>query len=119
MHRILLYAAYGWLVLSGSMIFTIDVVSQYVRGKRVPGPETTLYYGLMTSFALGQVLFGLLCLWLSWKAPEVVSRAPVAILSVLAALVWLLVAIVSIEYREPKLTAAIFTILILLAVLSG
>lgn len=34
MHRNLLYAAYGFLLLSGILHFSIDVVSQYLRGKR-------------------------------------------------------------------------------------
>jgi hypothetical protein len=42
MHRILMYAVFRWLVFSGTMHFAIDVVFQYIRGKRVPGPETTL-----------------------------------------------------------------------------
>jgi hypothetical protein len=42
MHKYLVYAAYGWLTLGGTLHFFIDVVSQYMRGKRVPGPEATL-----------------------------------------------------------------------------
>ena len=55
MHRNLLYAAYGFLLLSGILHFSIDVVSQYMRGKRTPGSEATLYYGLNTAYALGQL----------------------------------------------------------------
>lgn len=65
MHTILTYASYGWLAFSGTVHCVIDVASQHVRGKRAPGPETTLFYGLHSSFALGQVLCGLLCLWLA------------------------------------------------------
>lgn len=46
LHVSLLYAAYGWLLLSGALHFSVDVMGQYVRGKRSPGRETTLYYGL-------------------------------------------------------------------------
>jgi hypothetical protein len=58
MARYLTLAAFGWLTLTGTLHFAIDVLSQYLRGKRVPGPETTLYYRLNSAFALGQVLFG-------------------------------------------------------------
>ena len=46
MHKALIYAAFGWLTLSGVMHFFVDVVSYHLQGKRIPGPETTLYYGL-------------------------------------------------------------------------
>lgn len=42
LHLGLLYGAYGWLLVSGLLQFGIDVVSQAIRGKRIPGPETTL-----------------------------------------------------------------------------
>lgn len=50
----------------GSMLLLIDVVSKYVRRQRLSGPEIPLYYGLNTSFTLGSVVFGRLCLWLAW-----------------------------------------------------
>ncbi len=62
MHKYLVYAAYGLLTFGGVMHFLVDVVAQYARGKRVPGPATTLYYGLNTAYALSQVLFGLMAL---------------------------------------------------------
>jgi hypothetical protein len=54
MARYLTFAAFGWLTLPGTLHFVVDVVSQYLRGKRVPGPETTLYYGLDSAFATGR-----------------------------------------------------------------
>lgn len=41
LHIGLLYGAYCWLLLSGLLQFGIGVLSQAIRGKRVPGPETT------------------------------------------------------------------------------
>jgi hypothetical protein len=61
-HLSLLYAAYGLLLLSGTLHFAIDVVGQYARGKRSPGNATTLYYGLNSAYALRQVLFAALAL---------------------------------------------------------
>jgi len=49
MHKYLVYGTYGWLLLGGTMHLAIDVVSQYVRGKRIPGSETTLYFGMQAS----------------------------------------------------------------------
>jgi hypothetical protein len=62
LHLSLLYAAYGWLLLSGTLHFAIDVVGQYARGKRSPGNATTLYYGLNSAYALSQNLFAALAL---------------------------------------------------------
>ncbi len=56
LHKVLVYVAFGWLAFAGTMHFLIDVLAQYLRHKRVPGPEKTLYYGLNTAYALGQVL---------------------------------------------------------------
>jgi hypothetical protein len=31
MHKYIVYAAFGWLALSGAMHFAVDVVSQHLR----------------------------------------------------------------------------------------
>jgi hypothetical protein len=54
MHTYILYAAYGWLTWSGTLHFVIDVMSQYLRGKRAASTETTLY-------SCGMTWRGLLC----------------------------------------------------------
>lgn len=115
MHQNLIYAAYGWLTLTGIMHFVIDVVSQYLRGVRPPSMETTLYYGLNSAFSLGKVAFGLLGLFLAWRAIDLLSETPVLILSLLAALGWLAITFLFMEYKEPKINAAIFCVLILAA----
>lgn len=112
MHRILVYAAFGWLALSGFLHFGIDVASQYLRGKRSPGLETTLYYGLNTAFAFGQVMFGLLCLWLAWRAPEMFKLKPVVALCLVAAVGWVGITFGFMEYWEPKMSASIFAVLV-------
>jgi hypothetical protein len=114
----LFYAAYGWLTFSGGMHFAIDVVSQRLRGVRPPGPETTLYYGLHSSFALGQVVLGVLGLWLALRLPDVVRAPAVLLVSVLAALAWLTISLLFIEYWQPKLNTAVFVVLMLAAALS-
>lgn len=115
MHKYIVYAAYGWLALSGILHFSIDVVSQHLRGKHPPGIETTLYYGLHSAFALGQVVFGLLGLFLAWRAMDVLSQTPVLVLSVVAALGWLAITFLFMEYWEPKMNISIFLVLILAA----
>ena len=118
MHRYLTYSAYGWLAVSGALHFAVDVVSQCVRGKRVPGVETTLYYGLNCAFALGQVVFGLLGSFIAWRAMNLLSEPPVMFLSVAAALGWLAITFFFMEYWEPKLNAGIFCVLIIAACLT-
>jgi ABC-type Mn2+/Zn2+ transport system permease subunit len=115
MHKYIVYAAYGWLALSGSLHFAVDVVSQYLRGKREPSSETTLYYGLNSAFALGQVAFGLLGLFLAWRAMHLLTETPAVLLSIAVALGWLAITFLFMEYWEPKLNAAIFCVLIVAA----
>ena len=118
MHKYLLYAAYGWLTFAGVMHFAIDVVSQYLRGKRLPSAETTLYYGLNSAFALGQVLLGLLGLWLAFRARDVLGELPAVTLSVVAGLGWLAIAILFMEYWQPRMTAGIFLALLVASALT-
>src|SRR5258706_7584243 len=115
MHKILLYAAFGWLTLGGFLHFVIDVLSQYVRGKRPPGVETSLHYGMNSAYALGQVLFGLIGLWLAWRATELLGERPVVALSLAGAVGWLAIGFVFIEYWEPKFTAGLFAVLLVAA----
>jgi hypothetical protein len=115
MHKYFIYAAYGWLALTGVLHFIVDVVSQYARGTRAPGLETTLYYGLNSAFSLGKVAFGLLGLYLAWRAMDLVSEAPVLLLSIAAAFGWLAITFMFIEYWQPKFNAGIFCALILAA----
>jgi hypothetical protein len=115
MHKYIVYAAYGWIALSGALHFAIDVVSQYLRGKREPSLETTLYYGLNSAFSLGQVAFGLFGIFLAWKAMSLLSETPVLILSVAAALGWLAITFMFMEYWEPRLNVGIFLALLVAA----
>ena len=115
MHTVLAYATYGWLAFSGAIHFLIDVISQHLRGKRAPGPDTTLFYGLHSSFALGQVLYGLLCLWLAWTAPALAAQPQLTVLSLAAGLGWLAIASAFISYWQPKMNVSIFMALILAA----
>ncbi len=119
MHTYLTYGAFGWLALSGAMHFIIDVLSQYLRGKRPPGIETSLYYGLNSAFALGQVVFGLICLWLAWRQPAFLAERSVAALCMAAAAGWLVIAFMFMEYWEPKMNAGIFAALLIAAIVSA
>jgi hypothetical protein len=115
MHKYLVYAAYGLLTLGGAMHFFIDVVSQYLRGKRPPGSETTLYFGLNTAYALSQVLFGLMALFIARTAFPLLDQWPAIAISLSAAVCWLIFTFLFIEYREPKIGAGIFTALMIAA----
>ncbi len=119
MHKHLLYAAYGWLTFTGVMHFLVDVVGQHVRGKRAPSAETTLYYGLHSAFALGQLLFGGLGLWLAWRARDVLREVPVVTLSVIAAVGWFAITVFFMEYWQPKLNVAVFGVLVVAAALAS
>lgn len=119
MHKYIVYTAYGWLSLSGTLHFIIDVVSQYLRGKRAASVETTLYYGLNSAFSLGQVAFGLLGLWVAWRAIGLLSETPALVLSVAVAFAWLAITFLFMDYWEPKLAVGIFCVLIVAAALTA
>jgi hypothetical protein len=113
MHKYFIYGAYGWLTLAGTLHFIIDVVSQYLRGKRAPGPETTLFYGMNTAYALGQVLFGLFGLLVARYSLTLLDQWPARSLAFTAAACWLSFSFVFLEYREPKLIGVVFAALLL------
>ncbi|MEO9337155.1 hypothetical protein ABFT80_06930 [Mesorhizobium sp. SB112] len=119
MHTYLAYGAFGWLTFTGVAHFLVDVVSQYLRGKRPPNVETTLYYGLNSAFALGQVLFGLICLWIAWRQPRFLGEPPVVALCLAAAAGWLAITFAFMGYWEPKLNAGLFAALLIAAILFG
>ncbi len=113
MHPYIVYAAYGWLTLTGTLHFIVDVVSQHLRGTREPGLETTLYYGLNSAYSLGQVAFGLMGLFLALKSMDLLTQRPVLILSLTAALGWLAISFLFMEYWEPRFNAGVFLLLTL------
>jgi len=115
MHKALVYAVFGWLTLSGTMHFSVDVLSQYLRGKRAPGVETSLYYGLNSAYALGQVAFGLLGLFATWKALQLVDSIPVMLLSLAAGSAWIAIAFLFMEYKEPRIIGVVFCLLVVAA----
>jgi hypothetical protein len=117
LHVSLLYAAYGWLLLSGTLHFAIDVVGQYARGKRPPGAETTLYYGLNSAYALSQVLFAALALLAISQGLIMLGRWPGLSLGFLAALMWLAIGVLFLGYWQPRMTVALFAALLVAAAL--
>jgi hypothetical protein len=116
MHRILAYIAFTWLTLAGTLHFAVDVVAQYARGRRVPGPETTLYYGLNTAYALGLVLFGLLGLLVARRAIGLFRAWSARLVCGAAAIGWFAVALRFIEYPQPRFMMAAFGVLLFAAV---
>ena len=108
LHGLLLYGAYGWLLLSGVLHFAVDVVSQHVRGKRMPGPATTLYYGLNSTYAVSQVLFAALALLTIRHDGAALGQGYGLALGSLAACVWFLLCLRFMEYSQPRAAVAMF-----------
>ena len=119
LHMGLLYGAYSWLLLSGLLQFGIDVVSQAMRGKRVPGPETTLYYGLNTAYALSQILFAVLALFAIAHGLNALGRWPGVSLGLAAAAAWLGICFRFLQYPQPRATVLLFVALLLSAVFTS
>lgn len=112
LHSLLLYAAYGWLLLSAVLHFAVDVVSQYVRGKRPPSPATTLYYGLNSTYALIQLLFAALALLAIHEGMTAMDRWPGIILGFVAACVWFVLSWLFFEYSQPHMAGLLFAALL-------
>lgn len=119
LHIGLLYGAYGWLLVSGLLQFGIDVVLQAVRGKRVPGPETTLYYGLNTAYAHSQILFAVLALVAIQQGLSVMGKWPGVLLGLVAAGAWLGICFRFLEYPQPRATVLLFMALLVGAVFTS
>ena len=118
MRTTILYAAYGWMLVMGVLHFGVDVMSQYVRGKRLPGPATTLYYGLNTSYALGQVAFAAMAFFALRHGLTAVGSWGGLLIGLGAAAGWLAVSFLFIEYPQPRFAAGVFVLLLVVAAAS-
>lgn len=94
------------------------MLSQYLRGKRSPGPETTLYYGLNSAYALGQVLVALLALLMLHSGTRTIAGWPGFAVGFTRAALWLLICLFSVEYPQPRVIIALFAALLTGAALS-
>ena len=112
-HRPLLYGAYSWLLVSGFLQIAIDVVSQHLRGKRVPGTETTLYYGLNSTYGVSQILFALLALFAIRQGATAIGQWSGVFLGLVAASSWFVLSLLFLEYPQPRITVALFAALLL------
>ncbi len=111
-----LYCAYSWLMLSGLLQIGIDVVSQHLRGKRKPGVETTLYYGLNTAYGLSQILFAALALYVTYQyGPQLLARSIGLCIGLVAAAAWLAFCFAFIAYPPPRMTVVAFALLLVIA----
>jgi hypothetical protein len=113
MHTYLVYGAYGWLTFGGTMHLIIDVISGYLRGKRPPGRETTLFYGMHTAYGLGQMFVGLLGSIVASNAMQIFAQWPALAFGITAATAWLVFSFLFIEFWEPKVIAGLFLALTL------
>lgn len=118
LHCLLLYGAYGWLVIGGVLHFAVDVASQYFRGKRSPSNATTLYYGLNSTYAVSQVLFGALALFAIRHDMTAMGQADGLALGLLAACAWFVLCLRFIEYPQPRVVVAVYASLLVGAALT-
>lgn len=115
MHRTLLYATYGTLLVSGILHYIADVLSQYLRGTRAPGPETTLYYGLNTAYSIGQVVFALCALMIIRSGSTLMDSTGGIAISFAAIIGWLVFTFFFIEYTPPKVFIGVVLVLLIAA----
>ncbi len=119
MERILMLAAFGWLTFGGVVHFVIDVVSQAMRGARAPGPATTAYYGLHSSYALSQVLLAACGFLIAFGAPELLRATSLKVVCLVALAAWLTICVLFVEYWQPRLIAGIFGALVVSAAVAS
>lgn len=113
MHKSLAYLAFGWLTLIGVLHFVIDVVAQHMRGKRIPGLATTLYYGMHTAYAFSEVLVGIMGILIARRAISLLGEWQFLAFFGLAAAGWIVFGFRFDEYREPKINVGIFVVLLI------
>jgi len=113
LHEWLVYGAYSWLLMSGLLHFGIDVVSQYLRGKRSPSPATTLYYGLNSAYAVSQILFAVLAFFAIQHGVTAMGQWSGLALGLLAACAWFVLSLLFLEYPQPRMTVALFAALLI------
>jgi hypothetical protein len=87
-------------------------------GSGPPGAQTILHYGLNSAYALSQVLFAALALLATSRGLIILGRWPGLILGLLAALCWLAICVLFLEYRQPRMTVALFATLLAEAALT-
>jgi hypothetical protein len=100
-HKKFLYAAYGFLLLTGVMHFLIDVVRHHFAGLQEPGLAATYYYGLHSAYSLGQVLFALAAIMVIRSGSDLMSRAPGRMLSFSAIAGWFAICLLFMDYTPP------------------
>jgi hypothetical protein len=110
MHTYLLGFALYSLVIGGVIQF-IDITCQSLRGARPQGVETTLYYGLNSTFALSQLLYGLSGVLLQHHALGVFDQPDFLVLSSIATAGWLTINLFCLDSGKPRLTTLSFTLL--------
>jgi len=108
LHRSPPHDAYRGLLLSGLLIFEIDVMSQFIRGKRASSSATTLYYGLHSPYAVSQILFAALALFAIRKGVTTMGQWSGLLLSLLAACAWFVLNLLFREYLQPRMSVALF-----------
>lgn len=118
MHKTLLLAAYGWLTVFGLAHFLVDVVARLLRNRHDLDAEAVLSYGLHSTYAMGQVVFGMLALLIASRDRALLSSPPALLIAIAAALGWLVIAWLFMDYWEPKAVAATFFVLIAAAALT-
>ena len=88
------------------------MVSQYIRGNRTPSPETTLYFGLNSSYAVSQTLFAVLALFAIRQRVTAMAKPQVLCWGFVAACAWFARSLMFLEYPQPRITVAVFAILL-------
>jgi hypothetical protein len=116
--RNLLFVAYGYLFWAGVLHFLIEVALAHLGGRLAPGPQTSLYYGLHSAYALGQVAFGMAAVLIVRTGSDVLARRGGLAVGIAAAGAWLVLAFLFIEYVQPRIHMAVVLILLIGAALS-
>lgn len=115
MHKLLLYAGYGFLLLTGVLHFFVDVVAHHFRHQQGTDPETTMYYGLHSAYSLGQIVLGLLAILIIHSGSNLMNRPLGQALGLFAGAGWLAISLKFIAYAPPKFNIVVVLMLLVAA----
>ncbi|WP_369059562.1 hypothetical protein ABOZ73_18455 [Caulobacter sp. 73W] len=118
MRKNLLFVAYGYLFWAGVLHFQIEVVLPHLDERMAQGPQSDLYYGLHSAYALGQAAFGLAAVLIVRSGSDLLARRPGQAVGLAAVAGWLAFAAIFIDYVQPRIHMIVVLVLLIGAALA-
>lgn len=108
------YAAFGWLAFCGVGHFLADALMPLLR--KTGGERRSSAIAVDVSFAIGQFLFGLAGIVVTWQAPTALGGLPFTLLAIASAALFGAFALTFLTHWQPKALIAVYAILVIAAI---